>query len=57
MKVQKVELVSFEQDMDKRAHDPSYKCTYEHPQGDPDIQLSTGPRFTCPRNIECKVRK
>ena len=47
----------FEQDMDKRAHDPSYKCTYEHPQGDPDIQLSTGPRFTCPRNIECKVRK
>ena len=47
----------FEKDMDKRAHDPSYKCTYEHPQGKPDIQMSTGPRFACPRNIECKVRK
>ena len=42
---------------DKGGKDMSYKCTYEHPQGEPDIQLSTGPRFTCPRNIECKVRK
>ena len=30
------------------------------PDGDEintDIQLTTGPRFNCPRNIECKVRK
>ena len=47
----------FEKDMNKRANDPSYKCTYQHPQGSPDIQLTTGPRFACPRNIECKVRK
>ena len=47
----------FEKDMNKRANDPSYKCTYQHPQGLPDIQLTTGPRFNCPRNIECKVRK
>ena len=47
----------FEKDMNKRAKDTSYKCTYEHPQGSPDIQLTTGPRFNCPRNIECKVRK
>ena len=47
----------FEKDKQKRAYDPSYKCTYEHPQGKPDVQLTTGPRFSCPRNIECKVRK
>ena len=47
----------FEKDMNKRANDTSYKCTYQHPQGLPDIQLTTGPRFNCPRNIECKVRK
>ena len=47
----------FEKDINKRANDTSYKCTYQHPQGLPDIQLTTGPRFNCPRNIECKVRK
>ena len=32
----------FEKDMNKRANDTSYKCTYQHPQGLPDIQLTTG---------------
>jgi hypothetical protein len=36
--------------------DDSQICTYEHPQGGPNIKLNTGPRYDCPRNIECKVR-
>ena len=36
--------------------DDSQICTYLHPQGGPDIKLNTGPRYDCPRNIECKVR-
>lgn len=41
---------------DKGKKDYTYKCTYEHPQkGVPDIVLNTGPRYPCPRNIQCKV--
>ena len=41
---------------DKGEKDYTYKCTYEHPQkGVPDIVLNTGPRYPCPRNIQCKV--
>jgi len=41
---------------DKGEKDYTYKCTYEHPQKDvPDIVLNTGPRYPCPRNIQCKV--
>ena len=36
--------------------DDTQICTYLHPQGGPDIKLNTGPRYDCPRNIECKVR-
>tara|TARA_B100001564_G_C20331002_1_gene530146 strand:- start:73 stop:429 length:357 start_codon:yes stop_codon:yes gene_type:complete len=36
--------------------DDTQICTYQHPQGGPDIKLNTGPRYDCPRNIECKVR-
>ena len=36
--------------------DDTQICTYEHPQGGPNIKLNTGPRYDCPRNIECKVR-
>ena len=36
--------------------DDSQICTYLHPQGGPDIKINTGPRYDCPRNIECKVR-
>ena len=47
----------YEKDMNKRAYDPSYKCTYEHPQGKPDVQITTGPRFNCPRTLSCKRKK
>ena len=41
---------------DKGEKDYTYKCTYEHPQkGVPDIVLNTGPRYPCPRTIQCKV--
>ena len=41
---------------DKGEKDYTYKCTYQHPQkGVPDIVLNTGPRYPCPRTIQCKV--
>ena len=40
----------------KGKKDMSYKCTYEHPQNLPDIIMTTGPRYQCPRNIQCKVK-
>jgi len=42
---------------DKGGKDMSYKCTYEHPQDLPDLIMTTGPRYQCPRNIQCKVKK
>ena len=42
---------------DKGNKDMSYKCTYEHPQDLPDLIMTTGPRYQCPRNIQCKVKK
>ena len=42
---------------DKGGKDMSYKCTYEHPQNLPDLIMTTGPRYQCPRNIQCKVKK
>ena len=42
---------------DKGGKDMSYKCTYEHPQDLPDLVMTTGPRYQCPRNIQCKVKK
>ena len=41
---------------DKGGKDMSYKCTYEHPQDLPDLIMTTGPRYQCPRNIQCKVK-
>ena len=41
---------------DKGGKDMSYKCTYEHPQNLPDLIMTTGPRYQCPRNIQCKVK-
>ena len=41
---------------DKGGKDMSYKCTYEHPQDLPDLVMTTGPRYQCPRNIQCKVK-
>ena len=41
---------------DKGGKDMSYKCTYEHPQDLPDLIMTTGPRYQCPRNIPCKVK-
>ena len=41
---------------DKGGKDMSYKCTYEHPQDQPDLVMTTGPRYQCPRNIQCKVK-
>ena len=41
---------------DKGNKDMSYKCTYEHPQDLPDLIMTTGPRYQCPRNIQCKVK-
>ena len=41
---------------DKGKKDMSYKCTYEHPQDLPDLIMTTGPRYQCPRNIQCKVK-
>ena len=46
----------FEKDKKKRALDPSYECYYKHPQGGPDEKLSTGPRYSCPKQIQCKIR-
>ena len=41
---------------DKGGKDMSYKCTYEHPQDLPDLIMTTGPRYQCPRNLQCKVK-
>ena len=41
---------------DKGGKDMSYKCTYEHPQDLPDLIMTTGTRYQCPRNIQCKVK-
>tara|TARA_B000000565_G_C23596340_1_gene305318 strand:+ start:264 stop:608 length:345 start_codon:yes stop_codon:yes gene_type:complete len=41
---------------EKGKKDMSYKCTYEHPQNLPDIIMTTGPRYQCPRNIQCKIK-
>ena len=41
---------------DKGGKDMSYKCTYEHPQDLPGLIMTTGPRYQCPRNIQCKVK-
>ena len=41
---------------EKGKKDMSYKCTYEHPQNLPDIVMTTGPRYQCPRNIQCKIK-
>ena len=41
---------------DKGGKDMSYKCTYKHPQDLPDLIMTTGPRYQCPRNIQCKVK-
>ena len=41
---------------DKGGKDMSYKCTYDRPQDLPDLIMTTGPRYQCPRNIQCKVK-